>query len=180
MSDDILARLKEATAGIHQQVERQVRILDPQAPASAYVDYLSKLLGFHAPLEHALEGAGLPVLEGRAKTPLLAQDLWALGVDPEYLAWCRQLPQVSTRAQALGAAYVLEGATLGGKHVLSRLGDRAPAHASRYLDCYGPQVGARWNAFRQTLREEVSPQEAPECLAAAVGTFEALSRWLEA
>lgn len=176
---DILASLKASTAEAHQRLEGQVRFLDPAAPLSEYARYLGKMLAFHAPLEEALARVALPEgLEGREKRALLEADLRALGVDPSRVERCGDLPDVATVPRALGCAYVLEGATLGGKHVLRRMGDRVPAGAAAYLGCYGADVGVRWNAFRELVRRHVSAADEAACVAGAVDTFEALSRWM--
>lgn len=177
---DVLSRLKEETAHHHREVEAQVTFLEAPDPRGAYAGYLARLLGFHAPLERALAALPLPgALRGREKAPLLSADLRALGVSPEAVPACEALPDLSTLPRALGCCYVLEGATLGGKYVRRRLAGRVPDEATGYLNCYGEEVGPRWNAFRTAVRESLAPADHEACIDAARDTFDALGRWLQ-
>jgi hypothetical protein len=72
--------------------------------------------GFYQPLEQRLQVLAL-IPSGldqslRIKLPVLQADLAALGMDAaaiEALPVCQQLPQIDSRAAALGVSYVLEG-----------------------------------------------------------------------
>ncbi len=91
-----------------------------------------------------------------------------------------ELPSISSRPEILGAAYVLEGSTLGGqiiaRHLEETLGLRDGC-GYRYFRSYGPDVGAQWKAFRAELLRASSATNDPVIVRAARETFEILHRW---
>lgn len=184
----ILPRLREATGEHHRAVEALVPLASGHGP-DEYLRHLAVLLGFLRPMERELAPAlpwfflGLPFAD-RAKSPLLASDLRALGADPDRIADCARIPQIRSTAFALGCAYVIEGSTLGGKVIERQLAREEAWFATAprsFLGCYGDEVGPRWKAFCARLEclcaEDCAGDEA---VAGAVATFESLRRWLEA
>lgn len=83
------------------------------------------------------------------------------------------------RDEAIGALYVLEGATLGARVLLPRLrraGVLPGATGSRYLDAYGNDAGRMWESFCTNL--QALPQAAgPGVINGAVDTFRNLLQW---
>lgn len=186
-----LAHLREETAALHQQAERHVRILDPDATDTTYARYLARMYGFHVPMEdlfardRVLTAAGFDPL-GRRKRALLARDLDALGVDARALPLCAALPSIVTAGDApgaIGAAYVIEGSTLGGAFILARMRARLGhliGRATAFLDGYGPETGARWKAFVALAERLLVEREARAAAAASArATFAALIAWLD-
>jgi heme oxygenase len=181
-----LSRLKRATAPAHIRLEETAGRFARAHDRAGYARYLGRLLGFYEPLEPLLdrflrELPGLD-LESRRKAPLLQTDLAWLGVDARLLPRCEELPSVSTRACALGVLYVIEGATLGGRVQLSRLGEPlgvSRAGGAAYLGCYGNDVDAQWQAVRDTIAAAAIDEAAVrEAVRGACATFEALDGWL--
>ena len=177
-----LRRLKDETADLHLAAEGHVHILDPAATARDYRDYLGAMLGFHRPME-----ARLAVLDplgfaspSRRKAHLLESDLRALG---DEAGWpdCARLPALPGIAEAIGAAYVLEGSTLGGRFILSRLPPRLArlsGVATAFLDGYGAATGARWRDFAGVVERGLVDDAAVDAaVAGARATFTALSAW---
>lgn len=144
--------------------------------------------GFYAPLEAALHGhaglaSALPDLPRRRKLGLLDADLRDLGEGPAPAAPVAAVPALTTTARALGAAYVVEGATLGGagisRHVRATLPDPAPG-ACRFFAPYGTSTGPMWRRFQAALAEhEARGGDRDAVLAAADETFTTLEAWLE-
>lgn len=147
--------------------------------------------GFHAPLERELAdapglAASLPDHAQRRKLALLDADLRDLGVDPATVPDCPAVPRLDTTARALGAAYVVEGATLGGtgisRHVRAHVPSPAP-DACRFFSPYGSRTGGMWRAFQSALAayelEHGGVAGHPGVLAAADETFAALEAWLD-
>lgn len=183
----ILRELKEGTADLHEEAERYVRILDSDASIADYTRYLCAMHGFHAPLEHAfaadasLAAAGFDASVRCVKAMWMRDDLHALGV-PEAAVTCTELPRAGNLARSLGIAYVLEGSTLGGRFILAKL---PPALASlrgtatRYLDGYGKDTGARWRGFGEILARSVAGMlDEAAAVHAARETFGRLIGWL--
>jgi heme oxygenase len=187
----ILELLKERTRDLHTQVERTVDLPTRLQSRLLYASLLSRFYGFYGPLEDrlaAVEGLAAAALEfeGRRKAPLLRDDLTALGLgeaDIRSLPRCERLPSVTDTGDALGCLYVLEGATLGGQVVRRLVEQRLGLAAGRgcsFFDSYGERVGVMWREFRRFVEGYVmaTPGAGDRVIAAAVGTFSSLDRWV--
>jgi heme oxygenase len=185
----VLRLLKEGCREAHMAIERVVPLQQPGLTGSGYRDHLARLLGFYEPLEAALgaqpwSDAGLD-FEPRRKSGLLAADLEYLGLDAPTrgrLPRCATLPPLAGLPEAFGCAYVLEGATRGGRVLAKHLGasfglDRD--HGCAFLLAYGDDGDARWAEFRGSLEAHVRGPDAPRTVAAAQETFAMLHRWLD-
>ena len=184
-----IAGLRAATWVSHQALEKRLDVKARFSSVPAYRAHLERIWGFCAELEQRLGpqlcGDALPDFESRRKIPLLANDLRALGADSDTLLSlprCRTIPQCRDPAAALGCAYVMEGATLGGRTLLPlvqhRLGLTAE-HGATFLASYGAHITSMWQAFGTALDSWCcNPQRQAAAAAAAVKTFDALSDWL--
>lgn len=182
--------LREATRLVHARVEAVLPLLDPGLTRARYTRVVEAFHGFYAPLEPSIaraaagEGEAL-TLELRAKLPLLATDLRALGRTPAEIAalpWCRSLPAVDSASRSLGALYVIEGATLGGQIIRKQLRDRLgidAASGAGFFTGYGATTGAMWTRFVDHVNQSATI-ETSAAVHAAVETFETLTQWLEA
>jgi len=182
----ILAKLRAATAEIHARTERLLPSLALLATRDGYVRCLLVLHGFHAGWEPAIwrtagvEEAGFgggPC----AKLPLIESDLQFLGVGEEQLAISIERPVLDSCAAALGALYVLEGATLGGqvieRHVSRAVGVTACAGGS-YFHGHGERTGDMWRAFGGALSAWVDHHGQSESIVrGAVDCFRSLESW---
>jgi heme oxygenase len=180
----LLSQLKSATAGHHARVEAAMPSLDRMSTPAGYAAALRALHGFHAAWEPAIwrtPGVAEAGMDGgRRKLPLLEADLRALGIEP--CAPPARDAHFAGAAEALGALYVLEGATLGGRiihrHTAGPLGV-TPEHGAAYYQGYGDGTGERWKAFGRALtRFADETGSAPRVVAGAVACFAALEAWL--
>lgn len=181
-----LRRLKDETADLHALAEQYVRILDVDAGISDYVRYLRAMVGYHLPIEETfaanaeLERLGFAA-QRRRKSHLLERDLEALGEASPY-ARCSVLPALASFGRCIGAAYVIEGSTLGGRYILSRLPAELAVvrgRATSFLEGYGAETGTRWRAFGAIVEEALADRATED--AAVVGareTFSTLVEWL--
>lgn len=185
-----LTMLGRGTRAEHARIEGVVPILGPRLTVAVYREYLARLLGFYGPIEaalaeHSWEAAGLD-LAARRKAPLLAADLDRLGVAAaarEALPRCAALPEVPALPEALGCAYVLEGATRGGR-VLARRVEEAlgldRAGGCAFLQAYGDDADRMWEAFAVALDAALGDEAAlGRAIRTARRTFACLQRWLE-
>ncbi len=192
-SSDLLARLRATTAPHHRRTEAVIPILAPTLDLVGYADVLQRMHDVVAPLETALDRvlAASPLAfddeatawPARRKAPLLARDLVALaarGIVPTAspapldAAWPDDVPS------AVGALYVVEGATLGGQVVLRQVAPRlglAPEAGCAFYAAYGARTGAMWKAFGAAVGrwEAAHAAEGPAVVAAACRTFERLA-----
>lgn len=185
MRASLHARLREATAGAHQALERDLDWEARTATLSGYRDLLARMRGFHAGFEPAIGKAVADedFFGPRRRLGHLDADLRRLGLEG---AAIQALPTVLPIAMAgpaagLGALYVLEGSTLGGQQIgrsiVERHGPDVERACSYYLG-YGRAIGPMWNDFRARLDTLSDSPAAAEALDAGVATFDALRVWL--
>ncbi|RUT28835.1 biliverdin-producing heme oxygenase [Arsenicitalea aurantiaca] len=178
-------RLKAGTATAHHRLEAGMDIDAMAADMPRLRGLLERFHGIHAVLE-PLFALRLPegLMAGRGRLGALRADLVALGHDGASLD---ALPRADAAAAiadtapgALGACYVLEGSTLGGRVIgraLARSGDPRLARIA-YFDPYGAHAGSMWNAFRRDLEAGADPETDEEVIHAANETFTLLQSWL--
>ncbi len=182
----VLPLLRAATGEAHQQLEDAVGIERRIGDPAAYRQLLEIFLGFYRPLETrlaSLQGwaqSGID-LATRRKTPWLEADLSALGLTTPAVAAlpdCAELPSVAgSLDRGFGCLYVLEGATLGGRHITAALQNSpVPADARRFFASYGAETGTRWREFLSAL-ESRQPVDPSDVVLAARETFTCLHRW---
>ncbi len=181
--DDVLRRLRTATAADHQQVEADLGLMAPDLDRAGLQRAMTVLHGFWAVAEDGLDAwagrdpaaAAAVDWAARRRAHLYAADLRALGGSP---GRAPTLPAVECTDDALGRMYVLEGATLGGRFIDRHLAGR-PGLAGvrlRAFTPYGEQTGAMWHAYRAAARRHVAAGgDAERLVAAACSTFAALA-----
>lgn len=156
--------LRQATARAHARVESRLGIMRADLTLSAYRQLLTAFYRIYQPLEpliaNASGGEFCGNLPGRQRTAYLLQDLAALGMAAQEISAITDtphLPPLPTRAHALGAMYVTEGATLGGqfiaRHVRAQVG-LSPETGLAFFTGGGIEpshVTADWQRFRDFL-----------------------------
>lgn len=180
----LLAELRTATSAHHARVEGAMPSLDELATPRGYATALRALHAFHAAWEPAVWRApGLAeagMADDRRKLPLLERDLRALGLAP--CARRPPRPVLADAAAALGALYVLEGATLGGRVIQRRVAGPlgvTPERGGAYYHGYGDATGERWKEFgRAAARFAEATGTESRIVAGGVACFGALEAWL--
>jgi heme oxygenase (biliverdin-IX-beta and delta-forming) len=186
----ILQQLRSGTAHLHERVERAVNLSSSIRSLEAYTALLGRYYGFYKPLEDRLVSitgfadVGLE-LKPRLKTPLLRDDLSALGYSEiaiDSLPICVSLPALDSLSRTLGCLYVLEGATLGGKIVrreVERVHGLVAGLGCSFFSSYGDDVGLMWKSFCIALEGFAQrTRDAHDIVGAAVATFTAFEHWL--
>ena len=181
----LLERLRSETAEQHRELENTVDISRRLADRDSYRELLALFYGFYRPVElrlgHSVAAGRNDVTLGRLeKAAWLAEDLVQLGVDDiTRLPQCTALPPLDTWPRALGTMYVLEGSTLGGRHISALLINGAGAtFPRRFFTSYGSEVGPMWRSFCAVLDELSSPQDHELAAENARATFDSMRVWL--
>lgn len=182
---DLLTRLKTDTRARHQQTETLLFAGKLMAGTLSPADY-AQLLQIHYRFYQSLETAVAeqPQFfsgydhEERRKTPWLMADLNQIGT--ALPAPAPDLFKDWTGYQLLGALYVAEGATLGGRVIAGAL-RRTPGLSHlipRFFGGYGEQTGPRWKAFGRFLTNRADGHDSGIIEAAdrAFGCFGQLAR----
>ncbi|UYZ61559.1 biliverdin-producing heme oxygenase [Hymenobacter weizhouensis] len=181
----LLLRLRRETRPYHDALEQNAfnQALVAGAPtAEGTAWFLAKLYGFLQPYETALRQqvpafSGAWELPARYRAHLILEDLQRPAAAPG-LPLCPAMPPLHSRAQLLGAMYVVEGSTLGGQ-VITRQLIQAGIPLRRYFAGYGEQTGPRWKTFCQLLTAEAATTSPDDIVASASHTFQHLAAWIK-
>ena len=188
MSNTIMERLRNETKSAHQKLEKAtIPFIKKATGTSAYACLLRMFYGYFKPVEnqvHELIHADLipDIMERRQSAALLA-DLNTIGDNTAHLALTDSLPVIRTVPQALGAMYVLEGSTLGGRFIsqmLMKQLNRDAANGITFFSGYGEQTEAKWAFFTETMNAYANahPLNLNEIVAAADETFTKFGEWV--
>jgi heme oxygenase (biliverdin-IX-beta and delta-forming) len=181
-----LALMRAQLRPYHDSIERSLDLMNRDVDRLRYVRFVEKSYGFIAACERHLDVAGAPPslgIERRLKTPLLRDNLIALGYDDhaiDHLALCERLPQVAGWPAALGYCYVIEGSTLGGELLARHFGKRLGINdeALAFLHGYRSGTGAMWKQTVAVLEDAMSNAAAADDITtSARDTFTLLERW---
>jgi heme oxygenase (biliverdin-IX-beta and delta-forming) len=179
-----LEQLRRETLPAHKAVEQSVPLMDEQLDVDTYVSCLLKLHGMIAAWEEwtVLNAPAWiqPLLAARQRGQLLMLDLTWFGADGSAEAR-PTLPEMRDAASLLGAMYVLEGSTLGGRliarHVELVLGLTA-GQGNAYFRGHNERTGRLWKEFCDTLRMKVPDSETGAVIAAAKAMFGVFGSWM--
>jgi heme oxygenase len=173
--------LRGVTLDVHQRLHLHdgfAAIQSGSIDLASYRHLLLRLQGFYIPFEAAAD-------VGRERSGWLADDLRALGVDPEApgaVAMCPDMPCPRTPGARLGALYVVEGSALGGRdlarHLSGLLGPDA-VNGRRFFIGRGAGTGEAWRRYLSRLEAHAADLAArPGILDAALETFAVFERWM--
>ena len=167
--------LREQTSAAHRALDETLQIVDRLSATNQRVHLLA---GYHL-LHQEIENKVAPFLGGiadldffaRRRSPLIAEGLGSLGQTafPDSAASL----DIRTSAEALGAFYVLEGSSLGGRVILKELKSRrASLTGLGFLNPYGADTGQRWRSFLIILERELnSCEQKADAVKGALNTF---------
>ena len=179
--------LKESTKTNHQLLEKALvakmkAIRSEKEYAELLTLFYSYFGGLESRINEVIDGDLLPDNAQRRKTQALANDLEHLGFKSPERATGDDLPQLNTHLQALGALYVIEGSTLGGKIISKMMQQQLglDAQSLSFFNGYGDHTEQMWNTFKTALnKDNLLPAQQAEVIAAANETFLKFGQWFE-
>ena len=147
--------LRQSTGGQHKEAERRVK-LGNVVDGESLRHLLERLWGFYRPVECSLSSLRWHLAQidflSRRKTSWLEEDLVCLSSNIHQLPQSPPFPIPHSLEEGIGCLYVLEGATLGGKFILTQLatkGLRGPTGCRcRFYSGYGDKTGEMWTEFK--------------------------------
>ena len=95
---------------------------------------------------------------------------------------CIDLPCLATKDRLLGARYVIEGSTLGGRELargLDALLGPGRVEGRRFFNGHGAETGPNWRRFVSELETRHNNASWAAALEASCETFLAFEAWLE-
>jgi heme oxygenase len=170
-----IGRLRQETGAAHRELDETLQLVDR---LSARDQRVGLLAGYHR-LHWQTEAEVAPFLRGiadldfsaRCRSSLIAEGIRILG--HSVVADSRADLGMLTGAEALGALYVLEGSSLGGRVILKQLTRRNVSLAGLgFLDPYGAETSQRWQSFLAILECEIkSGEQKADAVKGALDTF---------
>lgn len=182
--------IKTYTKPEHASLEKHlIGIIKGIRTKEQYIDLLRMFHGFYQALEVDMEQyltpEHIPDIMQRRKADALLQDIRDLGWDnrqqPEHVEV--DTPVINSYARALGAAYVLEGSTLGGviiaKMIKTQLPDISAGKGFSFLTCYGEAAPDMWKKFRTYLLALTNKEDQDIAAETARQTFLTFKAWID-
>jgi heme oxygenase len=161
----LLTRLRQQTAALHREVEQEVDLLSPTLSRERYIRILQAFHAFFIPCEAALElycpESLASLWRGRSRAHRLQDDLRFLDSSPiAAAAGTVHVPDLSDPGTWLGALYVTEGSTLGGRIIARYLESHfgwCGGQGYSFFCGYGDNTAAQWRSLCSAL-EDAAPQ----------------------
>jgi len=178
--------LKQETSAQHQASESLLMpTLNNIATRAQYAALLHTFYGFFHPLEQLVtqqvSSDILPDIAERRNAGLILQDLRALGFSTDALPQSDALPAISSTAEALGALYVMEGSTLGGRLIsrmlLKKEGLQLTGDHLHFFNGYGEETGSKWKTFINLLNRQT--RDTDTLIRSANETFRLFAAWIK-
>ncbi|HVU57573.1 MAG TPA: biliverdin-producing heme oxygenase [Puia sp.] len=176
--------LKRHTENIHRQAEKiMVSWLKRIRSLEDYVAFLNWLYAYYSPLEDRIRTQltpdNFPDLERRCRADMLLQDMEAAGIPLPHPEICRDLPAIDTYGKALGALYVLEGSTLGGRIIADMMTRQLDSgKCLSYFNSYGNETAGMWQSFKDLLDTPTTLAFKDDILLSARATFLTFKTWI--
>ncbi|MAB29283.1 MAG: hypothetical protein CMJ53_08435 [Planctomycetaceae bacterium] len=204
VSNGIMDRLRTETRPHHDKAEQNgfgVMVMEGGLQMTPYVEHLAAWKEILSHLESALRTCEDDVVsrtwhEGLVKESLLEQDLTQLAPEgatlsgptsDAVLAFTQYVDHLTkeTPRGLLGVLYVLEGSTMGGSVMKSRIASQLSLTLDEpgllYYGCYGTQVGVHFKDFRSRMGGSVDGTGCEDLVLEAAGrTFDLVGDILRA
>lgn len=187
VTDSVAYLLKQQTALHHTALENALHPeLEKINSTTDYAHLLKIFFGFFFSLEKKIEQhiteKTLPDIKNRRKAFFILNDLKALHEEAA-LPLCADLPLITNDVEAFGALYVLEGSTLGGKHIshflLKKEAGIRLVHLTFFMG-YGENTGKMWKAFQGALNSlSLTEEDRSRLIETANQTFIKFRKWIE-
>ena len=177
--------LKEFTEEAHHASEKKMIVALKQIETyEDYIRMLNWLYGFYAPVEQLVRqqvtADKFPDITRRSRAEYILWDIRESGLPVPEPEVCDRLPVINSFHDALGALYVLEGSTLGGRVIAGMISrSLETTQCLSFFNGYGAETGYMWNSFKAYLNQPFTTEERREIIAAAEDTFLTFKNWIE-
>lgn len=184
-----IEKLRQATRGHHAELDHLVYpIIQKTGTSADYIHLLRMFYGYvmpvHKRVDEYLDDTLIIDYSLRRKPEKILDDITYFDKSKtENISVCSDLPLINNVSSAVGAFYVLEGSTLGGKIIKEKLSSNLHIHADdafSFFNGYGNDNGRMWNLFLTSL-ESFSNNGADEemLIQGAKDTFIKFTKWIK-
>ena len=173
----ISTELKEGTTDAHIELEKiVVQQLKAIQTSEDYARLLKYFYAFFCEVEKAIApfmtSEVVPDYSERRNASHLKADIEALGGDVRKDIPRATAPSISTKYQALGALYVMEGSVLGGRTIVKMLEKNNIHTGISFFSGYGENTPVLWGRFIESLNQQITGDEHKrQAIQAAKDTF---------
>lgn len=181
-------RLKEFTKTNHQLLEKKLVIqMKAMQTKQDYAALLGIFYSYFGGLELAMSKhpdlSFLPDYAQRRKSSALANDLVVLDANLPPLALANKLPHIENYLQTIGAMYVMEGSTLGGKFIAKMIQKQLNMEEDTGLSFfkgYGEETENMWQIFKTAIDQlKLKEEDNITVIESANDTFLQFSNWFD-
>jgi heme oxygenase len=182
-----LMLIEQIRSASHQEHTRLEQTLLPYInnikTAGDYALLLKSFYGYIMPVQEKvfthINKELVPDIHKRRTAALIKEDLEELG-QLETSTVCGDLPSIDSHHAALGALYVLEGSTLGGKIIAKIIAENTGSTAAlKFFQGYGEKTGSMWKNFLTYLHQHNNPAYNGIIVESARETFSLFDKWLK-
>jgi len=176
-------QLQESTHPSHEALEKKmVSMVRKIRNRSDYVKFLKLMYGYFSALEKRVQEYVSELEIGkRRKAQRLLEDIsyFEATASPDL---CKDLPPITSHAEALGAMYVMEESAMGAQAIAQMIkrqaGINGPSGFS-FFNSYGEDGGKMWEEFKSLLNKPFDELEKLDLILTANRTFNAFNNWID-
>ena len=176
-SDELKSSTMHAHAGLEKKLVARIRKVQC---VDDYIALLRLMYGYYKPLQEKLQPAALEEIDIRYADNIL-NDIRDLGSTDNHIPVCNRIPSINTPGSMLGALYVTEGSTLGGRIITKMIAKQlniSPEKGFSFFNAYGDDTQIIWEKFKSVLNHPRSENEQIEMVTAANDTFSMFNDWI--
>ncbi len=180
----LIEKIRAATSADHKKLEDQLYpFLENIHSKEQYAQLLNAFYGYIYPVQEKIaqfiNRDLVTDMDQRRNASLIRDDIRTLDLSLNGTL-STHLPDIFDHPSALGALYVLEGSTLGGKIIAKTITEKlGSTEALSFFKGYGPETGPMWKKFTQYLALPLDQQAAETVVYTATETFRRFGTWFE-
>jgi len=182
----ITERLRAATKPIHIQLDHAFYPMIQQVKSTAdYLELLKMFYGFYQPmyeqLDQYLNDQVVNAWSQRRKPSWITDDIDVFASASYYIKSSNTIPTINNIYEALGAFYVLEGASMGGTIISKKIAEQIinDGRGFSFLNAYNKENPIMWNKFLNTIDNiPLNEEQQEEIINAAKNTFITFHHWI--
>lgn len=165
-------------AGLEKKLVTRIRSVQS---LDDYISLLRLMYGYYKPLQEKIQPAVSENIDIRYADHIL-NDIRDLGDSSDnHIPVCQSTPELDSAASALGALYVTEGSTLGGRIITKMIAKQLNISSEKgfsFFNAYGDDTQIMWEKFKNVLNNPRPHHEQKEMMTAAMDTFSTLNDWI--
>lgn len=176
-ADELKACTMQAHAGLEKKLVSRIRKVHS---VEDYITLLRLMYGYYKPLQEKIQPAISENIYVRYADNII-NDIRDLGSSENHIPVCNRVPHLTTPASVLGALYVTEGSTLGGRIITKMISKQLNISSGKgfsFFNVHGDDTQVMWEQFKNVLNRPRPQNERTEMMNAAIDTFSTLNAWI--